>query len=198
MKFFLAFFAIFLLLGNNAMARLMSRANEDGTALDSQSSPRRAKKGSEKVSEKESAQSRQHIGQHGQTRPMGRSGQNQGQATSTAYDKADFVIAIDTDIDLDADDMSENTASGILEGTAGGDDKAPGQSTYSTPVSLSANAISSTALNRAKAVDALKKKLQAENKKKFQLHDVSGEASKNDPHQDIINKLVEASQDIEK
>lgn len=195
MTFFVAFFALVLsqvlFIGNNAMARLASPSHEEGPALKSKY------RTSPNVTKVSSEGDRRNTGRgSGQTRGTGRGGKNQGQATSTAYDKADFTISIDVGVGEHEDTMAENAASG---GPAGGEDKMPGQSTYSTAASLTgASAISATALSRAKAADALKKKLQAENKKKLQLQDVSGEKSNNDPRQDIINKLVEASQDIEK
>ncbi len=190
MTFFLVFFTLFFLLENNVMARLATQTHEDGPA------PKRQNRSSPNVTKVSSEKESRQTGRGGQVRSVGRAGKNQGQATSTAYDKGDFTISVDIGRGEQEDNISENTVSG---GPESGNDKMLGQSTYSTAASLTgANAISSSALNRAKAADALKKKLQAENKKKFKLQDVSGEKAANDPRQEIINKLVEASQDIEK
>lgn len=187
MIFFVTFFALFLLSGNNAMARLVSQSNEENPSIKPHSSTSPSPNLPSISSEKE----RKQTGQRGHIRNVGKHRQNQGQATSTAYDKSDFTISIDVGLPGQEETMAEKGGAG--------ENKTPGQSTYSTAASLTgAQPISSSALNRAKASDALKKKLQAENKKKFQLQDVSGEKSNHDPRQDIINKLVEASQDIEK
>lgn len=199
MKNFAVFFTLFFLLENNAMARLISRSNDDAPPLKQRNrtttSPSMAKASSEKE--------RTHAGKgavrHGKSRSSGQKGHNQGQAVSTAYDKSDFTISVDVDGLDQEEDLADNSFSVGADGSSDGTDKMTGQSTYSTSASLmGARPISTSALNRAKAADALKKKLQAENKKKFQLQDVSGESSKGDPRQEIINKLVEASQDIEK
>lgn len=200
MKFFVVFFMVFLLLENNALARLISRSNEDAPSLKQKKRTSTSPDMSKVSSEKDRANAGgRATSQQGKARSSRRKGHNQGQAVSTAYDKADFTISVDIDGAAQESDMAENAFSAKGDGGSDGTDKMTSQSTYSTSVSLTgAKAISASALNRAKAADALKKKLQAENKKKFQLQDVSGESSKGDPRQDIINKLVEASQDIEK
>ncbi|HBN22490.1 MAG TPA: hypothetical protein DD412_04565 [Holosporales bacterium] len=199
MKFSVVFSTLILFLASNAEARLVSHSNDDTPPLKlrnrTSTSPNVAKVSSEKD---RSHAGRGHVRQ-GRAKSAGRKGYNQGQAVSTAYDKADFTISIDIDGGDQEEDMAENSFTGGDDGVSNGNDKMTSQSTYSTPASLTgAKPISTSALNRAKAADALKKKLKAENKKKLQLQDVSGESSKGDPRQEIINKLVEASQDIEK
>jgi len=198
MKFITVFFALLICLQGNVMAGLVSRSADDAQTSNlrkrTSTSPSMAKS-----SDNDRSQAGRGASRQGQVKSHSRKGSNQGQAVSTAYDKADFTISVDIDAPEQEDNMAENSFSDAGGGTSDGDDKMISQSTYSTAQSLTgAKAISASALNRAKAADALKKKLQADNKKKFQLRDVSGEKSKGDPRQEIINKLVEASQDIEK
>ena len=199
MKTFIVFFTFLFLMGNLAMAGLVSRSNDDAPPLKQRNSTSTSPNMSKISSDKYQSNAGRGTTQHVKARSFGRKGHNQGQAVSTAYDKSDFTISVDIDGVDQEEDRAENSFSVGGEGASDGTDKMTSQSTYSTAASLTgAKAISASALNRAKAADALKKKLQAENKKKFQLKDVSGEGSKSDPRQEIINKLVEASQDIEK
>ena len=119
--------------------------------------------------------------------------QGQGQATSSAYADMDSTIHIDL-----ARDNKEGLGSGSPEHGSSKDEKGPGQSKYSIASGLSVKPISPPALNIAKAKHELKKKLQADNKKKFRLQDVSGEKGPKDPREEIINELMKASEDIEK
>ncbi|MDP4840856.1 MAG: hypothetical protein NWR43_04695 [Alphaproteobacteria bacterium] len=181
------------------MAGLVNRGNEDAPSLKLRNRTTTSPNMTKVSSEKDQSHAARGAVQQGQVRSNGRQGQNQGQAVSTAYDKAEFAISVDTDMGDQDEGMTDNSFMVGEDGASNETDKMTGQSTYSTSASLTgARPISTSALNRAKAADALKKKLQAENKKKLQLQDVSGENVQGDPRQDIINKLVEASQDIEK
>ncbi|NCP62321.1 MAG: hypothetical protein GW748_03310 [Alphaproteobacteria bacterium] len=199
MKFLVVFFTFFFLSENNALAGLVNRGNEDAPSLKLRNRTTTSPNMTKVSSEKDQSHAARGTVQQGQVRSNGRQGQNQGQAVSTAYDKAEFAISVDTDMGDQDEGMTDNSFMVGEDGASNETDKMTGQSTYSTSASLTgARPISTSALNRAKAADALKKKLQAENKKKLQLQDVSGENVQGDPRQDIINKLVEASQDIEK
>ncbi len=126
-------------------------------------------------------------------RSKGASG-NQGQASSSAYFRNDFTIQVD----VAADSRTETSNGQNNGGDASASHKDPVQHKFSTASGFSARPISASALSVAKAKHDLKKKLQAENKKKLQLHEVASETGPKDPREEIITELMKASQDIEK
>ncbi len=181
MLFFNIFFALLIVFSNTAMARVaVSSPHEEGPAL--------------KRVNRAAAPEHHGAGQSVKRKRSSKSAGNQGKATSSAYSQKDFTIQID----IAADDSAENVTGNAEEGSTSAESGPTGHPKYSTAAGFGAKPISAAALNVAKAKHELKRKLQAENKKKFQLQDVSGEKGQKDPREEIINELMKASQDIEK
>lgn len=178
MLFLSLFFALLIVFSNTAAARLSVSSHEEGPAL----------KRVQRVS-----QEHHGAGQSAKGRRSSKAAGHQGQATSSAYSKENFTIQVD----LAADDVAENEAGGA-EGSVVGGDNGLSHPQYSTASGLGAQPISSNALQMAKAKHELKRKLQADNQKKFRLLDIAKEKDQKDPREEIINELMKASQDIEK
>lgn len=121
-----------------------------------------------------------------------------GKSSKMAQGPMDAALAIDI-TNITAEETTDRTAGidGDIPLNTNGfmiDQRLPSHVKYTTTGSLSnANSISAATLGRVKAAEALKKKLQADNKKPFKLQDVANKQGR-EPREDILSNLMEASQ----